>query len=429
MATFTSQDIITFFLGLAVLLGVARAVGELALRYRQPVIVGEIFGGILLGPAVFGYVAPEFSGWLLPITGGASTVFEGLTVLSAALLLLVAGLEVELSLIWRQGRGVLSTSLMGFVLPFGVGFAAVWLFPGSIGQQHIGADQRLFALFFGTALTISALPVIAKTLMDLNLFKSRVGMVVMAAAMLDDLVGWIFFSVLLGLSSAGGLSGMNIGWTIGLTIGFTVLLLTAGRGAANRVLPWVRERLTWPGGVLGFVLVSALAGAAATEAIGIHAVFGAFLVGIAIGDSKQLDEKTRDIVKQFVLNFFAPLYFVSIGLKVNFAAHFDVALIMLVLALGCLSKVVGSGLGAYWGGFGKREALAVGFGMNARGMMQIIFGTLAFEHGLIGESMLVAFVVMALVTSVLAGPMMERFMGQRRQQVVGAELVSPTGSG
>jgi Kef-type K+ transport system membrane component KefB len=126
---------------------------------------------------------------------------------------------------------------MGFVLPFGVGFAAVWLFPGSIGQQHIGADQRLFALFFGTALTISALPVIAKTLMDLNLFKSRVGMVVMAAAMLDDLVGWIFFSVLLGLSSAGGLSGMNIGWTIGLTIGFTVLLLTVGRGAANRVLP------------------------------------------------------------------------------------------------------------------------------------------------------------------------------------------------
>jgi Kef-type K+ transport system membrane component KefB len=134
-------------------------------------------------------------------------------------------------------------------------------------------------------------------------------------------------------------------------------------------------------------------------------------------------------VKQFVLNFFAPLYFVSIGLKVNFAAHFDVTLIMLVLALGCLSKVVGSGLGAYWGGFGKQEALAIGFGMNARGMMQIIFGTLAFQHGLIGESMLVAFVVMALVTSVLAGPMMERFMGQRRRQVVGPELVSPTGGG
>jgi Kef-type K+ transport system membrane component KefB len=270
----------------------------------------------------------------------------------------------------------------------------------------------LFALFFGTAFTISSLPVIARILFDLGLFRSRIGTVIMSSAMVDDLIGWVMLSVLLSLVTTQIVSVTSIALAIGLTMGFAIMMLTLGRWLANRLLPWICSRLTRPEGVIGLVLVTALVGSAATEAIGIHAVFGAFLVGIAIGDSKHFDRSSRDIIKLFVLNFFAPLYFATIGLKVNFIQHFDLQLIAIIFVLASVAKVVGSGLGAYWTGMSKSEALAVGFGLNARGMMQIVFGTLAFQHGLIDEKVLVAFVVLAIVTSIVSGPMMKYCLGR-----------------
>ena len=225
--------------------------------------------------------------------------------------------------------------------------------------------------------------------------------------MVDDLIGWVMLSVLLTLVTTQIVSVTSVALAIGLTIGFALMMLTLGRWLVNRLLPWVGSRLTRPESVIGLVLVTALIGSAATEAIGIHAVFGAFLVGIAIGDSKHFDRSSRDIIKLFVLNFFAPLYFATIGLKVNFIQHFDLELIAIIFVLASVAKVVGSGVGAYWTGMSKSEALAVGFGLNARGMMQIVFGTLAFQHGLIDEKVLVAFVVLAIVTSIVSGPMMK----------------------
>jgi Kef-type K+ transport system membrane component KefB len=410
MVTLHSNEIVALFLVAAVILAVARAFGEVALKAGQPIIIGEIVAGIVLGPAVFGYFFPDLSLWLLPRQGDASTILEGLTILAVSLLLLVAGMEVEFSELWRQSSRIALTSIMGFVLPFVVGLsAAYFLLPGINHGRPL-----LFALFFGTAFTISALPVIARILLDLGLFRSRVGTVIMSSAMVDDLIGWVMLSVLLSLGATQIVSISNVAVAVGLTLGFAIVMLTLGRGLVDRLLPWVRSRLTWPGGVIGLVLVAALAGSAATEAIGIHAVFGAFLVGIAIGDSRHLDQSSRDIIKLFVLNFFAPLYFATIGLKVNFLEHFDLQLTILILILASTAKVVGSGLGAYWTGMSKREALAVGFGMNARGMMQIVFGTLAFQYGLIDENVLVAFVVLAIVTSLVSGPMLEYCIGKKR---------------
>jgi Kef-type K+ transport system membrane component KefB len=130
-------------------------------------------------------------------------------------------------------------------------------------------------------------------------------------------------------------------------------------------------------------------------------------MGIAIGDSVHVTEKTRDIVHQFVTNIFAPLFFISVGLKVNFILNFDFKIVMIVLILAIVCKLIGAGLGALWGGLSKKEALAVGFGMNARGAMEIILATLALQAHLIGEHLFVAIVVMAIVTSVMAGPMLQ----------------------
>jgi Kef-type K+ transport system membrane component KefB len=151
--------------------------------------------------------------------------------------------------------------------------------------------------------------------------------------------------------------------------------------------------------------------AAFTERIGLHAILGAFIMGIAFGDSVHLHEKAREIIHQFVTNIFAPLFFLTLGLKVNFIQNFDVTLVAIVLFLAVFCKVVGASLGAYMGGLSKRESLAVGFGMNARGAMEIILGTLALNAGLIDEKMFVALVVMAIVTSMMSGPLMKKMLG------------------
>jgi mannitol/fructose-specific phosphotransferase system IIA component (Ntr-type) len=157
---------------------------------------------------------------------------------------------------------------------------------------------------------------------------------------------------------------------------------------------------------LSFALILALLGATVTEWIGIHAIFGAFLVGVAAGDSSHLRERTRVTIDQFVSFIFAPLFFASIGLKVNFLTHFDFSLVLTVLLIACVGKLSGGTLGARWGGMSSREAWAVGFAMNSRGAMEIILGTLALEAGIIRQSLFVALIIMAIVTSMMSGPVM-----------------------
>ena len=400
----TQHDILVMFLALGTLLACARVLGEIAKRYNQPAVVGELLAGILLGPTVLGQLAPQVTGFLFPTSGNSAIAHHALTTVGVTLFLLVAGMEVDLSTIWKQGRAALVVSLSGIVFPFAVGLAAAWFAPILVGRTD-GADHLAFALFFATAMAISALPVIAKTLMDINLYRSDLWMIVIAAAIFDDLTGWIIFALILGMMGTTAAHGLAPGYTLLMTLGFTVFALTALRWAVDRVLPWLQAYTTWPGGVLGFALTLALFGAACTDWIGVHPIFGAFLVGVAIGDSRHLREQTRTILHDFIAFIFAPLFFASIGLKVNFVAHFDLLLCVTVLVIACLGKVIGCSLGARVGGIAPREAWAIGFAMNARGAMEIILGLLALEHGLIDERLFVALVVMAIVTSMISGPM------------------------
>jgi Kef-type K+ transport system membrane component KefB len=183
-------------------------------------------------------------------------------------------------------------------------------------------------------------------------------------------------------------------------------MLTAGRFFINKSMPWAEKNFSWPGGFLSLSLGLAFLGAAFTEYIGLHAIFGAFIIGISIGDSVHVTEKMKDNVSQFVTNIFAPLFFVSIGFKVNFLNHFDLQITLVVLILAIVGKISGAYLGAKLGGLSNKESLAIGFGLNARGAMEIILAILALQAKLIGEDLFVAIVIMAVVTSVLAGPML-----------------------
>jgi Kef-type K+ transport system membrane component KefB/mannitol/fructose-specific phosphotransferase system IIA component (Ntr-type) len=399
-------------LALAFLVGMARLMGEVARWVRQPAILGELLAGIILGPTILGAIAPDFQTQLFPQSGPGAVALESIGSLAIVLFLLVAGMEVDLSIAWKQGPAALRIGFWGTVIPFAVGFAAALAMPGVL-DHPAGADLTIFALFLATAMAISALPVIAKTLLDLDLYRTDLGMIVISAAVFNDLFGWTVFAVILGWMGTGT-GGLGIVTTLVLTLAYTVLMLTVGRWAMNRILPILQAYTHYPGGVLGFAVTVGLLGAALTEYIGVHAIFGAFLVGVALGDSPHLAQRTRVLIDEFIACIFAPLFFASIGLKMDFVAHFDAALVALVLVLACVSKLIGSVLGAKWSRFSTRDQWAIGFAMNARGAMEIILGTLALEAGIIGEPLFVALVVMAFVTSALSGPLIRRTL--RRQQ-------------
>jgi Kef-type K+ transport system membrane component KefB/mannitol/fructose-specific phosphotransferase system IIA component (Ntr-type) len=403
MVQLSAHDITVLFLSLGILLGAARLLGELAQRLHQPAILGELVAGVLLGPTVLGSLAPAANAFLFPIQGPSAEALNAIATLAIALFLMVAGIEVDLSTIWRQGRVGAKIGLASIAVPFLIGFILAWAAPTDLGRLP-DADPLIFMLFIAIALSISALPVIAKTLMDVDLYRSDLGMVVISAAILNDLTGWVIFAVLLGLMGNAEASGNNIITTITLTLTFSAGMLTLGRWLIHKALPYIQAYTRWPAGELSFAIILALLGAAFTEWIGIHAIFGAFLVGAAVGDSEHLRERTRVTIEHFISAIFAPLFFASIGLHVNFWAHLDGLLVLKVLIVTCACKLAGGYLGARWGRMPKREAWAVGFAMVSVGAMGIIIGLLALQFGIISQRLFVAIVIMAMATSMISGP-------------------------
>jgi len=407
----THNEITLMFLALAILLGSARLFGEIARALGQPSVLGEILAGILLGPTLLGRLAPELQATLFPAAGNASVGLQAIFALAVALFLLVAGMEVDLSMAFRQGRSAVFVSTFGMALPFGLGFALAWYAPAVLMKVEPG-KELVFALFFATALSISALPVVAKILKDLNLLKSEMGVVILASAIVNDLLGWLVFAMVLGMMGAG--TGMPMWQVATLTLGFTGFMMTIGRWAVDKAMPFLQARASWPGGVLGFALTLALLCSAFTEWIGIHAIFGAFIFGVALGDSRHLRQQTRETLDHFISLIFAPLFFASIGLKVDFIAHFDLLSVAVVCVIATLGKVLGCVAGGLLGGrLQKREAWAIGFALNARGAMEIILGLLALQYGVIDDPMFVALVIMALLTSMTSGSLMQRVLKRK----------------
>ncbi len=403
----TRQDMIVFCAQLGVMLGMALGCGRVMQRFHQPRVLGELVGGILLGPTLFGALAPGLHEGLFPPGGSTAVLREGVIRIGMLFFMFVAGLEVQLSQARRLGAGIAWTSGLGIALPFALGYGMVALFPGLWGapaQEH----GRALALCIGTALSISALPIIGRILMDLGLMRRNVGVVVMSAAAVNDLLGWSIFALVLE-GTVRNISWGGMGVVLAAGMGVVVLVLGPGRWLSGSLLRRMGAVPAWPSGFVGIIAVLVLVSAACVESVGLHAVFGPFLVGMALGQGLKTEAQQRahEIISQFALSFFAPLYFVSLGLKANFASDFDWVLVLLVLAVASLGKVCCGGLGAYLGGMSRREALAVGFGLNARGAMEMILASVALEYGIIDRRIFVALIMVALVTSMVSGPAMQ----------------------
>lgn len=410
-----SQDFVKYSLQITFMLAAALFCGQLARRFKQPTVLGEMLGGILIGPTLLGLLAPGLYQWLFLASENVTILRDASIKLGMLFFLFTAGLEVDLSEIRRLGRKAALIGLVGTLLPILVGVGLVYLLPRDFWGPVVGQHLFSFSLFIGMNLANSANPVIARVLMDLGLLKGDIGTVIMSATVVDDLINWTLFAVILSDIAPSGQAGpgSSIPLAIGLVLGFFFLVLTLGRWLGPRALHWARHHVSWPSGFIALTALLILAAGSLSEWLGIHAFLGAFLTGAALSGSGRDHHEAHEVISHFVMSFFAPIYFVSMGMMANFAAHFDWVLVLLILVVACASKVGGVLLGARLAGMRPdREVWAIGFGLNARGATGVILAGIGLANQMIDERIFVSIMVMALVTSLMAGPLMNTLLAK-----------------
>jgi Kef-type K+ transport system membrane component KefB len=387
---------------IGLLLLVARLGAELAKLMGLPAVVGELGAGILLGPTFLGHYAPGLFVTLFPPNPAQFHLLEAVGTLGMVLLLLLTGLETDVRLLRNLGRAAFIASMMGMVFPFATGFGLGMLMP----EAYLGQPDRrlLFSFFLATAMAISAMPVIAKILMDLDLTRRNIGVVILSAGVVDDTVGWLILSVIAGVAAHGRIQVGEVLFTVLWTVVFMAIAAFVLYPFARRALAVVTRRSRTENTDLVFVLVVTLLCGAATEWIGIHAVFGAFIAGAVFRQVPELKTDTVKRLEAFVFAFLAPVFFGTVGLKVNLHDLGGGGLSMLgvVLTIACLGKLIGCTLGGLWGGLLFWESLSIAVAMNARGAMELVVATIGLSLGILNPQMFSIIVVVAVVTSFMA---------------------------
>jgi Kef-type K+ transport system membrane component KefB len=412
------DQLLRFLVDVTVLFLAARVGGEVAARLRLPLHVGELVAGIALGPSLLGWLWPSGFEALFPADVTTRSVLDVVSWTGVILLALLAGLETRLGVLRNAGRVVLGGWLGGFGLPFAAGLALGMSAPDGLVPE--GVDRPVFALFLATAMSISAIPVIARILMDLRLHGTRIGMVILSAAIADDTVGWIVLAVVAGL--AGGVLELRpILRIVLLTAAFIAGAATLGRLLVDRAIRTSR-RLRVPFGELSTMLMLVFAFAALTQWIGVHLVLGAFVAAILIGREPDLDPEAVAAVRHLGMGFFVPFFFAYTGVRVDLTTLRGSALVFAAVSVlvACISKVVGGWAGTRLGGLPPWEALAVGVGLNARGAMELVIAAIGLALGVLNEPMYATIVLIAVITTVMTAPVLRICVGR-----AGIEIEDP----
>ncbi|WP_438493526.1 cation:proton antiporter [Streptomyces asiaticus] len=406
-----AHQLFVFLLQAGLLVLLAVVCGRLATRLRMPAVAGELCVGILLGPTVLGNLAPTVADWLLPRSPAQFHLLDALGQIGVVLLVGVTGMEIDTGLIRRRGTTALIVGLGGLLLPLGFGFASGWVVPDSMIPA--GTDRLVFALFLAVALCVSALPVIAKILTDMNLIHRNVGQLTLAAGMLDDAIGWILLSVVSAMA-VGDASAGSIAAPLAAMAFVLACTLLIARPLVRRAM-WAAGRSRDTGTAVAGATALIFLGAAATHALGLEAMFGAFLVGMLIG-SGSYDVRTRLApLRIVVLAVFAPLFFATAGLRIDLAALtrppvFATAAALLLIAI--VSKVAGAFIGGRIAGIGTWESLALGGALNARGVVQLVIATVGLRIGVLTTTTYTLIVLVAIATSLLAPPILRWAMSR-----------------
>ena len=394
---------------IAVLVFLGRILGELCKRGGQPAVIGELLAGILLGPTALGKLWPAAQSWIFPVADDQGQLLASVARLGVLMLLLVMGFEIDLSYILSRGRRVLQVALWGTLLPLLFGTCLGMILPVTLMGD---ADRRpLFAMFLAVAMSISAMAVLAKILMDLDVMKRDLSQTMVAVAMSEDLVGWILLSLVVGLAG-GDFQPLLALRALGGALIFLALAFTLGRWLVDALLTYIDDR---DGGVAmqmsAAVFLAMLLGTL-THELGLEPMLGAFVAGILCGQARRFHSETEHALKLMVTAVFSPIFFANAGLKVDLLKVISPTVVgwgLVILLVASCGKLFGASFGAWMGGFRPWERLAFGVGLNARGSMEIIVATVGYSLKILAVETYSIIVLIAMILCLLT-PGLLRFV-------------------
>lgn len=410
-----TNSLTILLLQIIVILLTVRVFSYLFKYIGQPGVMGEIVAGIVLGPSLLGYFFPEFSANLFPPES-----LDNLNLLSQiglVLFMFVIGLELDFSVLKNKLNETLVISHAGIVVPFFLGVvAAIWVYEDYASGQTAFLP---FALFIGICMSITAFPVLARIVQERNMTKTSVGMLSIASAANDDVTAWCLLAIVIALAKAG--TFVSALYTIGLTLIYIVFMFLVMRPFLRKIGETYAYSEVINKTFVGFIFLILVLSSAITEIIGIHALFGAFIAGVVmptnIGFRKVMMEKVEDVS----LVFFLPLFFAFSGLHteiglINTPELWGVCLLFIVVAIA--GKFGGCTLAARAVGENWKDSLIVGTLMNTRGLMQLVALNIGFEMGILTSEMFVVLLLMSLLTTFMATPMLslvERIFSKQKE--------------
>ena len=389
-------------LALVVVIIASRALGMVFRYLQQPPVIGEVIAGIILGPSLLGRVAPGASAYLLPATVAP---FLGIIAqVGVILFMFLVGLELDTSLLRKKTHSTVAISHASIIAPFLLGsLTALWIYP-KLSSRDV--PFGIFALFMGVSMSVTAFPVLARILTDRGIHKTRLGVIAISCAAVDDVTAWCLLALLVSIAQSRMGSALL---TIGLTVGYVALMLVAVRPAVARIVRRQELLRTVTKGTTALVLVGLLLSALATEYIGIHPLFGAFLLGAIIPHKSLLAKGMSTKLEDLVVVLLLPAFFAFTGMRtqIGLVSGVDNWLVCAVIVVAaCLGKFGGSAVAARLSGLDWRDSASLGVLMNTRGLMELIVLNIGLDLRVLSPTLFAMMVIMALVTTFATTPIL-----------------------
>jgi Kef-type K+ transport system membrane component KefB len=429
----SSLQLAHVLVAISLLVASAQFVGWLFARLRQPAVIGEIVGGLLLGPTLLGTVAPGTFSRLFPSSGPTASVLSALAELGLILLMFCSGMELRSAFQRCDRRLVSSIAVAGMVFPFALGLVLVHV--AGVGRLSGPAhDDVAVVVVFSLAIAVTSIPVISRIMFDLGILHTRFARVVLAVAVVEDTVVYVVLALAVGASAASSAPvahalGVAAGTSaqvvlhVVMTLGVMVTLLVVVPRILAVLRP-ARSSVTAVGAPLTSDIVVLLLVSAGCLMLGVNPMLGAFGAGIATARSAGTQVvAARSALRDFSFAFFIPLYFASVGLKLDLVHHFDPVFFLWFAVAASIAKTLSVLAGGIVGGAGRRSATSLAVAMNARGGPGIVLATVALQAGVVNESFYSALVMLAIVTSLAAGAWLGRLVRTGRLDELATDVV------
>jgi Kef-type K+ transport system membrane component KefB len=420
-------NLFTLVLQIAVVLAVCRAVGSLFQKIHQPRVVGEMFAGILLGPSLLGWVAPQVSAYLFPAS--SLGFLNALSQVGVIVFMFLVGLGINPKELKHEGHAAVLTSHVSITAPFMLAsFLALYLYP-RLSDDHVKFSH--FALFMGAAMSITAFPVLARILSERDLLQSRLGTVAIACAAVDDVTGWCILAYIVVLIRAAN-QATSIWITLGGIIAFALVMIYGVQRLLKGFESSFRKRGAISENLMAFMLLLVLVSALCTEWLGIHLLFGSFLMGAIMPKEQKFVRYVLDRFETITVTMLLPLFFAFTGLRTNVGLVKGPEMWMycaLIIMVAVAGKLGGSMLASWLSGMPVREAAGLGTLMNTRGLMELVILNIGLDIKIISPALFSMMVIMALVTTFMTTPVLELICPERLIRASSVTRDEMTGEG